>query len=279
MRCGAAQKTPARAQPLTAAHATPNPNAAYADNRGCPYYDTVQNNYYNEIQQYAAHVPVMYSSGNHESSSPGSKEGSFLAYRTRVAPTMPANLTASPFWYSFDVGAFHFLAFDIDQTWSAGSAQHAFITADLAAVDRSATPTVIAYSHFPMLCSNNFWCNDGSGDAQAFRKLYEPVFNAPETRVHVFLNGHVHAAEINFPVATGSLVPSQTNFENVPTVFNAMLGFPGDTEVCCNDWQRPAPAYSAWRTDDVASDGGTFGFGEFIFSSATAFELNVWSAV
>ena len=32
---------------------------SYADNRGCPYYDTVQNNYYNEIQQYAAHVPVM----------------------------------------------------------------------------------------------------------------------------------------------------------------------------------------------------------------------------
>ena len=46
------------------------------------------------------------------------------------------------------------------------------------------------------------------------------------------------------------------------------------------DWRKkPAPAYSALRTDDVASDGGTFGFGEFIFTSDADFELNVWSAV
>ncbi len=253
---------------------------SYADNRGCPEYDVVQNDYYNEVSAYAAQVPVMYSSGNHEASSPKSKDGSFLAYRSRVAPTMPVkNLTASPFWYSFEVGRIHFLAFDIDQSWQSGSAQFEFIAADLAAVDRAATPLVVAFSHFPMLCSNAFWCNDGSGSAQAFRKLYEPLFNAPATRVHIFLNGHVHAAEINYPVATGSLVPSQTNFDGVETLLSMMLGFPGDTEVCCNDWQKPAPAYSAWRTDDVANDGGTFGFGEFIFTSDTAFELNVWSAV
>ena len=38
-------------------------------------------------------------------------------------------------------------------------------------------------------------CLDGSGSAQAFRALYEPTFNAPETRVHVFLSGHVHAGK------------------------------------------------------------------------------------
>jgi hypothetical protein len=190
-----------------------------------------------------------------------------------------ADPLATPFWYSFDAGRIHFLAFDIDQTWTAGSPQHAFILADLAAVDRTKTPIVYAYSHFPMLCSNNFWCNDGSGSAQRFRALYEPIFNAPATRVHVFVNGHVHAAEINYPVATGALVPSQTNFNNIKSTFQAMLGFPGDVEVCCNDWQKPAPAYSAWRTDDVSSDGGTFGFGEFIFTSDTAFTFRAWSAV
>lgn len=40
---------------------------SYADNRGCPYYDVVQNDYYNEVSPYGRHVPVMYSSGNHES--------------------------------------------------------------------------------------------------------------------------------------------------------------------------------------------------------------------
>jgi len=75
------------------------------------------------------------------------------------------------------------------------------------------------------------------------------------------------------------MVPSATNFDHMSTVFNAMLGFPGDTELCCNDWQRPAPAYSAWRTDDIVGDGGTFGFGEFTFTSDTAFDVKVWSAV
>ena len=127
---------------------------------------------------------------------------------------MPTNATGAPFWYSFNVGRIHFLAFDIDQTYARGSAQYAFIAADLAAVDRTATPIVVAYSHFPMLCSNYFWCNDSSGDAQAFRKLYEPLFNAPATRVHIFLNGHVHAAEINFPVPTGEMVPADVGHDS-----------------------------------------------------------------
>lgn len=58
-----------------------------------------------------------------------------------------------------------------------------------------------------------------------------------------------------------------------------MLGFPGDEEVCCNKWAHPTPAYSAWRTDDVEKDGGTFGFGEFLFKSDTELTMKVWSAV
>jgi len=252
---------------------------SYADNRGCPKYDSVQDTYYNEISPYASQVPVMFSSGNHESFGSDAR-GGFLAYRTRVSPSMPiADPVATPFWYSWNAGRIHFLAFDIDQPYSAGSPQHAFIAADLAAVDRAATPIVYAYSHFPMFCSNHFWCLDGSNKAQGFRALYEPLFNAPATRVHVFVNGHVHAAEVAFPVATGSLVPSQTHFRGMTTTFHAMVGFPGDEEVCCNNWQQPKPAHSAWRTDDVAADGGTFGMGEFTFTSDTEATFRVWSAV
>jgi hypothetical protein len=245
---------------------------SYADNRGCPTYDTVQNTYYNEISPYASQVPVMFSSGNHEAFGSDSK-GGFLAYRTRVSPTMPiANSSSTPFWYSFNAGRIHFLAFDIDQPWQVNSVQYDFIVNDLKTVNRALTPIIYAYSHFPMLCSNYFWCLDTNGkptEAMAFRALYEPLFNAPETRVHIFVNGHVHSAEVAYPVATGSLVPSQTNWDNIKTTFNAMVGFPGDEEVCCNSWQKPAPAYSAWRTDDVGADGGTFGFGEFTFLSDT----------
>lgn len=231
------------------------------------------------ISSYASQAPVMFSSGNHEAF------GSFIAYKTRVSPTMPiANSTATPFWYSYDAGRVHFLAFDIDQPWEAGSAQYDFIVADLAAVDRAKTPIVYAFEHFPLFCTNFFWCIDkdtgkAAAETAAFRKLYEPIFNAPATRVHVFVAGHVHAAEISFPVATGAIVPSQTDFKDITTTFNAMIGFPGDEEVCCNDWIKPAPATTAWRTDDVAKDGGTFGFGEFVFTSDTSFVFKAWSGV
>jgi hypothetical protein len=107
----------------------------------------------------------------------------------------------------------------------------------------------------------------------------EPIFNDPATRVHVFVNGHVHAAEVPLPVATGALVPSQADWRGMTTLFQALLGFPGDTEVCCNKWIQPPPAYSGWRTDDVALDGGTFGFGELVFTSDTEMTFRAWSAV
>jgi Calcineurin-like phosphoesterase len=222
----------------------------------------------------------MFSSGNHEAYvAPNSSGGSFLAYRTRVAPTMPGvNASGSPFWHSWNYGRIHFLAFDVDQTWTAGSPQYNFIVNDLKNVDRKVTPWVFAYNHFPLMCSNAFWCLDGSGTAQAIRALYEPIFNAPETRVHLYLSGHVHAAEIMYPVATGSLTPTQTNFNNVDTIFQVMAGFPGDEEVCCNDWQHPIPAYSAWRMDDVDSDGGTFGFSTWTIKSDTELTLQMWNS-
>ena len=76
------------------------------------------------------------------------------------------NASGSPYFHSFNYGRVHFLAFDIDQDYQVDSPQYQFITADLAAVNRAVTPLVFAYEHFPLLCSNNFWCNDGSGSAR-----------------------------------------------------------------------------------------------------------------
>ena len=232
-----------------------------------------------------SHAPPLRTSptSNHEIFGADAK-GDFLAYRTRVAPTMPiADPIATPFWYSFNAGRIHFLAFDIDQEYSEKSPQYKFIVEDLKSVDRTKTPIVYVFQHFPMFCTNFFWCQEKGGvpaaKAAAFRELYEPLFNAPETRVHVYVAGHVHAAEIEYPVATGALVPSQKGFDNITTTFNAMIGFPGDEEVCCNDWVQPKPSYSAWRTDDVARDGGTFGMGEFVFTSDTSFVFKAWSGV
>jgi hypothetical protein len=195
-----------------------SPNSSYADNRASinngSIYEGVLNDFYNEVQPSSAYAAYMTSSGNHEAIV------DFLAYRMRNSPTMPQN--GGLFWHSYNVGPVHFLAFDIDQTWAAGSPQHAFIAADLAAVDRSVTPWVVAYNHFPMLCSNLFWC-PGSASFQA---LYEPLFNAPATKVDLFYAGHVHAAEVQYPQIGG--VVQQTTFDDVKVTLQVMVGFPGE---------------------------------------------------
>jgi hypothetical protein len=241
---------------------------SYADDRASinkgTIYDAFITQFYNEVQPSSSIAPMMISPGNHEAIL------SFLAYRTRVSPTMPSN--GSPFWYSYNLGPIHFLAFDQDQDWKVNSDQYNFIVSDLTNVDRSLTPWVIAYNHFPLRTSNNFW----GPDAGPFAAVYEPLFNAEATHVDLHLSGHVHAAEVLFPNIGG--VPTQTNFSNMKQTLHVMTGFPGDIEVCCNSWVTPKPAYSYWRDDDVASDGGFFGFTQITVQNETHLNVKVWNA-
>jgi hypothetical protein len=48
--------------------------------------------------------------------------------------------------------------------------------------------------------------------------------------------------------------------------------------VCCNDWIKPKPAYSFWREDDVASDGGLFGFTQIHIENATHLRLRMYDS-
>ena len=44
----------------------------------------------------------------------------FVAYTNRVAPSMPTSASGSdsPFWYSYDYGNVHFIAFSIEQPYN-----------------------------------------------------------------------------------------------------------------------------------------------------------------
>jgi hypothetical protein len=117
------------------------------------------------------------------------------------------------------------LAFDQDQNWQLNSPQYNFIVSDLSSVDRTVTPWVVAYNHFPLVCSNYFWCPD----AVKFQDLYEPIFNAKATKVDLFYAGHVHAAEILFPQQ--KMIIEKTDWTNVESTMQIMAGFPGDIEV------------------------------------------------
>ena len=112
-------------------------DAAYADNfagqNNGTFYEQILDDFYNEIQPYAAYVPYMMSPGNHVCAllhfGPSSSSMltctqesiyDFVAYTSRVATSMPTNASGSdsPFWYSYDYGNVHFIAFSIEQPYN-----------------------------------------------------------------------------------------------------------------------------------------------------------------
>lgn len=259
-----------RAQGNVPGYLTPNAiihagDISYADNRasinGGSIYDGIINDFYNLVQNASAYVPYMMSVGNHEAIL------GYLAFQTRVSTTMPQG-SGSNFWYSWNYGPVHFTAFSVEHDFSVGSPQYNWIVADLTAVDRTVTPWVIAYAHRPMICSNTFWCPD----QMPLRDALEPVFNAPATKVDIMMSGHVHAAEVIYPSINGSVISN--SFMNMNVTWHVMSGFPGDVEVCCNQWYQPQPAYSYWRVSDFSY----FGFTELELQNDTHAIMRMWDA-
>lgn len=111
------------------------------------------NNYMNAIQPVVATHPYMVSPGNHEAY--GTQGGgNFSQYVTRFAGLAQHAGTKSGsgtnLWYSWENGPAHFVAFTAE-SWTMSEAQMAqqlsWLKADLASVDRTATPWVVAYAH------------------------------------------------------------------------------------------------------------------------------------
>jgi hypothetical protein len=118
------------------------------------------NGFMNVMQGYAAIKPVMPTDGNHEAC--GGCEGipalgadsdaNFTQYKARMHAVSLNSNTGNNRYYSFNRGLTHFLVFtaeayvySVDKGFLAN--QLAFAKADLAAVDRSATPWVVALVH------------------------------------------------------------------------------------------------------------------------------------
>jgi hypothetical protein len=88
--------------------------------------------------------------GNHEAD-----ENTFEQYLVRFAAldtTAKNSGATNSLWYSFNEGLVHWVAVDTE-LWAYGGtpaqiqAQYTWLTKDLAGVDRSTTPWVVAYGH------------------------------------------------------------------------------------------------------------------------------------
>jgi hypothetical protein len=154
------------------------------------------NTFINEIQGYAAVKPVAPVEGNHEAcggcgeiAGLGEENArTFTEYKARFRATALVGAgktsgTNTARYYSFNQGLTHFLVFTAEAYLYARDAgflasQLAFMKADLAAVDRAATPWVVALVH-----------KDFSMEAEAYQ-AFSPILAAG--KVDVLFCGHVH---------------------------------------------------------------------------------------
>jgi len=98
--------------------------------------------------------------------------GNFTQFRNRFMATEvyagKNSKSGSNFWYSFERNLVHWVAFT-SETWTMSeeqiATQLAWLKADLASVDRSRTPWVLAYSHKNWDHDNVNWTSSGIADA------------------------------------------------------------------------------------------------------------------
>ncbi len=115
---------------------------------------------------------------------------------TAVQPRGAAGPIGSPNdgWYSFEQGPVHFLHLNTEMNSTVASRQHAFVAADLAAVDRLATPWVVVLGHRQMYSGNCMEPQNDLGDL-------EPLLL--QFKVDLAMWGHIHFAQQSCPMCVG----------------------------------------------------------------------------
>lgn len=128
--------------------------------------------------------------------------------------------------YSFDFGPIHFLQYSTEHDFDPGSPQHDFISADLAAVDRTKTPWVVVGGHRPIYIDSVNWSplveDEDLVVAAALRAALEDIFL--KYQVDVTWHGHHHSYQRTCKLAHGKCVASSSN---VPAPVHLVIGHGG----------------------------------------------------
>jgi hypothetical protein len=143
-----------------------------------------------KAQDVLARVPFMPSNGNHDALS--------VLYLSRFA--VPQDKSAGEAgdgeeWYSFDYGNAHFVV--LNDTTSTDDvitgAEATWLRTDLAAVNRTKTPWIIAVHHQPA-----YSCSTNHGSNKVIRAAWQPIFD--QYKVDFVFNGHDHDYERSKPI-------------------------------------------------------------------------------
>ncbi|KAI4314098.1 hypothetical protein L6164_027035 [Bauhinia variegata] len=234
--------------------------------------------FFNQIEPIATKLPYHVCIGNHEYNWPtqpfkpdwanyGKDGGGECGVPYSLRFTMPGNSseptgTEAPatrnLYYSFDMGAVHFVYISTETNFLRGSNQYNFLKHDLESVDRKKTPFVVVQGHRPMYTTSNE-IRDAALRAEMVEHL-EPLL--VENNVTLALWGHVHRYERFCPLnnfTCGGRV--QNGEDNKAYTVHLVIGMAGQ------DWQPiweprpehpdmpifPQPERSIYR-------GGEFGY-------------------
>lgn len=222
---------------------------SYADGYQ-PHWDV----FMNRMEPIVSSVPYMVTPGNHEF------WFNFTAYKSRffMPGVLDAGGSGDNMFYSWDLGFAHFIALNSETALDTANFKDdevEWVRQNLAAVDRTVTPWVIAHFHRPMYCSNDHACGDG---AAHLREQMEDVFL--EFGVDLVLVGHVHSYERMYPVYNNTLIT--TSYANPGAPVYILQGASGNREG--NKGSYPPPdeldPWSAHTSTEV-------GFGKMTVSS------------
>ena len=150
----------------------------------------------------------MYTEGNHEIE-PSNEAPDFLAYSTRFRVPHHQSGSHSNMYYSYNLAGIHIVMLGSYVDYSESSDQFAWLSRDLATVDRGRTPWVVVGMHAPWYNSNY----NHQGDGEEMRVAMERVLY--EHGVDVVLAGHVHAYERSYGVFDNEVDPCGPLYINV----------------------------------------------------------------
>ncbi|KAF8394095.1 hypothetical protein HHK36_020300 [Tetracentron sinense] len=145
-------------------------------------------------------VPIMVVEGNHEIEEQAGNL-TFAAYSSRFAFPSEESRSPSTFYYSFNAGGIHFIMLGAYIAYNRSADQYKWLERDLANVDRSVTPWLVATWHPPWYSSYKAHYRE----AECMRVAMEDLLYS--YGVDMVFNGHVHAYERSNRVYNYSLDP------------------------------------------------------------------------
>eukprot|EP01102_Stenamoeba_stenopodia_P014153 TRINITY_DN4671_c0_g1_i1.p1 TRINITY_DN4671_c0_g1~~TRINITY_DN4671_c0_g1_i1.p1 ORF type:complete len:564 (-),score=90.15 TRINITY_DN4671_c0_g1_i1:145-1701(-) len=215
---------------------------AWTKYTGLQEWEHVWDQFQRKVEPIAARIPYMVCLGNHEA------PYNFTAYRSRFAMPGP-NKDVPDYYYSFDYGYAHFLAFSSEHPFYPGSEQYEFIQNDLANAvqNRANRPWIIMMMHRPLYCHNDRNDQyDCQVNAPLFRSYLEDLVH--EMKVDFFIQAHEHSYERSWPVwNNGTTV--EDNYNNPNGTVYVVNGSAGCPERLDTHWLTPTPEWAAaWHS-------------------------------